>query len=49
MIRKLLCFLGFHRWHYWLSEYNAVHLDGTWPKCTRCEICGKKYHKENSK
>jgi hypothetical protein len=39
MINKLLCRLGFHQWHYMLSEVGYVPLKG-WPKQTTCSHCG---------
>lgn len=40
MINHLLCLVGFHAWHYKLSEVGYVPLNG-WPTGTTCQHCGK--------
>ena len=37
---KLLCAIFGHEWHYRLSEYPVVLLNG-WPPCTRCKRCNE--------
>jgi hypothetical protein len=40
MMSRLLCFFGFHRWRYKLSEVGYVPLKG-WPFGTTCQHCHK--------
>ena len=40
IMSRLLCFFGFHGWHYKLSEVGYVPLKG-WPFGTTCQHCHK--------
>lgn len=40
IMSRLLCFFGFHKWHYKLSEVGYVPLKG-WPFGTTCQHCHK--------
>ena len=47
MIRKILCFIGWHRWTAsyleYIEEFGQIPLDGRICKKSKCEFCQKKY------
>ena len=49
-MKKLLCFLGWHEWRYFLQdaikEFGGLPTDGRVPKSAKCSRCGVNYHKE---
>lgn len=46
MKKKLLCFLGFHKWEFITSGVINGVMFNNLPKLNRkCEICGRKQHR----
>lgn len=43
MIRKLLCFIGWHSWQWTLQPYESIHLNNYIPNRARCKHCGQRY------
>lgn len=53
MIRKLLCFIGWHSWKWTLQKDEIIYIDKVYgvdggdyiPDRAICRYCGKKYSK----
>jgi hypothetical protein len=43
---KILCFLGWHRWTWKLSDVGYVSLNENPPDFARCERCDARYEKQ---
>ena len=47
MFRKILCFIGWHKWTAsyleYIEEFGKIPLDGRICKKSKCEFCQKKY------
>lgn len=45
MIRRILCFIGWHTWSWKFQEGNTLYLNDPPPDHAVCKHCGQRYKK----
>lgn len=47
MMKKILCFFGFHKWVWKYKTGDVLPLDGSPPSHARCKYCGIRYDNDD--